>query len=89
MTSYAECVGMTLLGWRYPLRESLEARIDRSRCYPVSVINMKAQTLYMLLRNGIVTVLDVPESPQRLVDNTGISISNARRIVELAGYAKD
>lgn len=88
VVSYAECMGIPLLGWRYPLKESLETLIDRKKCYPVSVIDMSQHTLAMLLKRGIVTVQDVPESPQSLVNFTGISLANARKIVEGADYAR-
>jgi hypothetical protein len=87
VVTYAECVGMPLLGWRYPLKESLESMIDKTKCYPISVINMSNHTMQNLLRKGMVTVLDIPERPQKLVDLTGISLTNAKRIVREAGYA--
>lgn len=89
VVTYAECMDIALLGWRYPLKESLESMIDKTKCYPVSVINMNNHTLRTLLKRKIVTVLDIPDNPHRLVDRTGISLSNARRIVERAEYAKE
>ncbi len=86
--TYAECMGMRLIGWRYPLAESLEVLIDRTKCYPISVIKMNAHTLRTLLKRGIFTVLDVPQNPKEFADLTGISLSNARRIVKEADYAR-
>lgn len=86
--TYAECMGMRLLGWRYPLKERLEYMIDRTRCYPISVIKMKHKTLHTLLRAGFITVNDLPRTPKELVEKTGISLSNAQRILKEAEYAR-
>ncbi len=85
---YAECMEVPLLGWRYPLHSSLESLIDRTKCYPVSVIPMGHEVLRKLLNRKIVTVSDVPDSAQRLSDSTGIPIAKAREIVERAEYAR-
>jgi hypothetical protein len=85
---YAECMELPLLGWRYPLHQSLEGLIDRTRCYPVSVIPMSHEVLRKLLHRKIVTISDVPESPQKLADLTGIPPAKAREITERAQYAR-
>ncbi len=86
--AYAECMGIPLTGWRHPFRYSLEAMIDKSRCYPVSVIKMGDRTLRQLLRKKIVTVFDLPESPQKLSDITGISVRKARDIIRKAEHTR-
>ena len=85
---YAKCMGMRLIGWRYPFHESLEVLIDRTKAYPISVIKMNLHTLHTLLKRGLVTVQDVPASPKELADLTGISLSNARRIAKEAEVAR-
>ena len=85
---YAKCMGMRLIGWRYPFSESLEVLIDKTKCYPISVIKMIPHTLDILLKRGIVTVLDVPQNPKEFADRTGISLSNARRICKEAQMAR-
>jgi hypothetical protein len=85
---YASCMGIELLGWRFPFKRGLEVTIDRAKCYPVSVIKMGERTLRRLLRAKIVTVFDIPESPQKLADMTEISIGTARQIVERARYTR-
>lgn len=85
---YAECMGLPLLGWRYPLRDSLESRIDRTKCYPVTVLKMSNDILRRLLARKIVTVSDIPESAGKLVDMTGIPLPRANEIIERAAYAR-
>ena len=86
--TYSECMGLRLLGWRYPIRNSLENQIDKTKCYPVSVINMGHRTLRQLLDNKIVTVFDIPESAEKLKAKTGISIRTARKIIGRADHAR-
>ncbi len=88
VVSYAECMEIPLLGWRYPFRESLETLIDRTKCYPVTVIPMHRDILGRLLSRKIVTVFDIPESAQRLADISGIPLPKAREIIEKAEYAR-
>lgn len=85
---YAECMDFPLLGWRYPLQSSLEALVDGTRCYPVSVIPMGHDVIGRLVSKGIVTVFDIPESPQKLAELSGLPIAKAREIVERAEYAR-
>jgi hypothetical protein len=85
---YAECVGMRLLGWAYPRNESLEILADRTKCYPISVINMKQHTLRTLLKNKFIVVQDIPDNPNELAKATGISLSSARRIAKEAQEAR-
>jgi hypothetical protein len=85
--AYSECMGMRLIGWKYPLKGSLEVLIDKTRCYPVSVIRMNLQTLHKLLKKGVTTVNDVPATAKELRKLTGISLSNAARIVREASLA--
>jgi Holliday junction resolvase len=86
--SYSECMGMELLGWKYPLKNGLEIRIDKSKCYPVSVIKMSEAVLRQLLNKKIVTVYDLPESAQTLAAKTGISLRKAKDIVQRAEHAR-
>jgi hypothetical protein len=88
VVSYAKCMGMRLIGWRYPFRGSLEQLIDKTKCYPISVIRMNVHTLRTLLKRGIVTVGDVPPTAKELSKLTGISPSRASRIVKEAELAK-
>lgn len=86
--AYAGCMGMNLIGWRYPFRRSLEVLIDETRCYPISVIKMNTHTLRTLMKRGIVTLGDLPATPKELTELTGISLSNSARIIKEAELAK-
>ncbi|MBU0532680.1 restriction endonuclease [Patescibacteria group bacterium] len=88
VVSYCECMDLPLLGWRYPLKEGLEALIDKTKCYPVSVIDMNPHTLRKLLTRKIVTVMDIPTDAHKLADMVQISLPSAKKIIEKAEYAK-
>jgi Holliday junction resolvase-like predicted endonuclease len=85
---YAACAGFPLLGWHYPMEKSLEHFIEKRKCYPVSVIPMSRKILAKLLRKKIVTVFDLPESPVKLEEITGVTKKTAKSILEKAEYAR-
>ncbi len=85
---YAECMEIPLLGWRYPFRYSLEAMIDKHRCYPVTVIPMNKDARTRMLSRKLITVSDIPESPHKLSSITGMPLKKAERITEQAEYAR-
>lgn len=88
VVKYAECRGMPLLGWKHPLGNSLEARIDRTGCYPITVIPMSADVRGRMLAKKIITVFDIPENAEKLAELAGIALPRAREIVERAKYAR-
>ena len=85
---YARCRGIDLLGWRYPFKKGLEVEIDRTKCYPVSVLNMGSKSLSQLLKAKMVTVFDIPEKAGKLAGKTGMSLRTAKKIIERADYAR-
>lgn len=59
-TSYGECMGMSLLGWRYPQTGGLEYVIESSGLQPITCLSQltKAQKTY-LLKNDIVLCKEI------------------------------
>jgi hypothetical protein len=86
--AYAQCMGIPLLGWRYPIKNSLEEMIDSTGCYPVTVLDMSNDTIRKLIAREIVTVADIPESPQELATLAGIPLQTAKQLIEKAEYAR-
>jgi len=58
---YAKCVGMNLIGWEYPEDGGLERIIDRTRAYPVTVLNLRRSEQRTLLSHGLVLCRDILE----------------------------
>ncbi|MFH1261690.1 MAG: ATP cone domain-containing protein, partial [Candidatus Micrarchaeota archaeon] len=79
---YAECMGIPLLGWRYPIKTGIEALIEKHGCYPITVMNMKKKITQTLIKKGIVTVLDIPKDVDKLAEVAETSVSNAKTIIE-------
>jgi hypothetical protein len=46
---YAECVGLKIVSWRYPEKESLEAMIEEKRLYPVTILPAATKNTIQLL----------------------------------------
>jgi len=57
LIDYAQCRGMNLMGWNYPIKNSLEHLIDRHSLYPVTILrSLDGMSRRKLLDAGIVTV---------------------------------
>ena len=59
---YSECVGVELLGWKYPKGRGLEFLIEKNKLYPVTILpSVNHQIANELISQGIVLVKDVLE----------------------------
>lgn len=56
---YGECVGMGLLGWRFPEEAGLEVLVERSRSYPITILDMRRGDLRTLLDKDMIMVRDI------------------------------
>jgi hypothetical protein len=56
---YARCVGMRLLGWRYPEERGLEQMLEERRLLPITVLSMRRQEMMALLERDIVLASEV------------------------------
>lgn len=70
---YAKCVGINLLSWDYPKKNSLHDRIERLGLYPVTALT-HLSTLHKqhLLTNGTILCTDIVRKPQ-LLQGLGLS----------------
>ncbi|MDD1772194.1 MAG: restriction endonuclease [Methanomassiliicoccales archaeon] len=59
VVKYANCVGMNLIGWRYPDDGSLEQLISRNNIYPITVLNIKRGEQRTLLNHDFVVCRDI------------------------------
>jgi ATP cone domain-containing protein/restriction endonuclease len=65
--AYANCAGMRVLSWDYPVGEGLRELIERSRLHPVTMLTTLSQSQKMtLLENHIVLCKDILKNPQSL-----------------------
>jgi hypothetical protein len=77
---FAECMGLRIVSWRYPQRESLERMIEDKRLYPVTVLtSVKKNILDLLFRNRFILAKDIAEIDQQtFVARSGLDINIAR-----------
>lgn len=68
-TSYANCVGVELLSWDYPKQGNLYHLIEKSRLYPITVLQgiSNVQKQFLLMR-GVVVCDDVVRQPKLLTE---------------------
>ena len=82
VVTYVEGMEIPATGWRYPIKDSLEVKIDKTKCYPISAIDMDKESRAMLLKNNIVSVFDLPESAEKLRLISGLKPKSAASIIE-------
>jgi hypothetical protein len=57
---YSNCVGVELLGWKYPPGKSLEKLIEKNQLYPMTILpSVSSQLAKILIDEKIVLVKDV------------------------------
>ncbi|MFA5049991.1 MAG: ATP cone domain-containing protein [Candidatus Micrarchaeia archaeon] len=79
---YAKCVGMELLGWKYPFRKGLEVIIDKKFLYPITVLQSVGLELKeKFLLNDYVLVKDLQKlSIEDIQKLTNCSLAKAEEI---------
>ena len=79
---YAECAGLKLFSWDYPVGDSLKDKINRSGLYPVtSLADLTRKEKQLLLEEGIVLCKDLCEHPG-ILQKIGIPRSKYKKIME-------
>lgn len=66
---YAQCVGLTLLGWDYPSKHSLQARIEASYMYPLTALtSLNTREKRLLLEQKTVLCNGLMQRPDALAE---------------------
>lgn len=83
---YAECVGMSLLCWRYPRNRGLEALIEKRNLYPITVLrSLDRNSLDRFSRAGYMLARDLVENDfHGIKAKTRLSSKKLRRIMDEA-----
>ncbi|MHB8660626.1 MAG: PDDEXK family nuclease [Minisyncoccota bacterium] len=83
--AYAECAGVELLGWGYPLVNNLFARMSNARVYPITTLTGLARAeKRLLIEHGVFAVDQIVEN-RRMLDVLHLS---SERIGELLAEAE-
>jgi len=85
---YANCVGLGLLGWSFPRRESLQVRIEEHRLYPITILPSLDKRSFSMLHDAEIMLVPelVRENPERL-SRFGISRQKAETLIDEAKQA--
>lgn len=74
--TYGECMGMKLIGWRYPETGGLEKMIEDAGLHPITCLpSLPKKVKDELLKQHVLLCQDLLEKPQRL---TQLGMSHAR-----------
>ena len=83
--TYAECAGVELLGWGYPVDNSLFTRMSRAGVYPVTALtSLSHAEKRLLIEQGIIAVDEIVQN-RRLLDALHLS---SERVGELLAEAE-
>ncbi len=65
--AYAECSGVELLGWGYPVNENLFTHMSRAKVYPITTLTgLSRAEKWLLIEHGVIAVDEVMEDRRRL-----------------------
>ena len=82
LIAYGSCKGMRLLGWDYPVDNSLKDWIERSGLYPLTCLtSLKRSEMEWLLAKGYVLVKDVYHNQQLLL-KAGVKELRIKAVME-------
>jgi len=71
--AYAECAGVELLGWSYPVNDSLFIRMSRAKVYPITAVTGLSQAeKRLLIESGVIAVDEIMKD-RRLLDRLHLS----------------
>lgn len=64
---YAECIGLNLVAWDYPMQDSLRHWLDESRLYPLTVLtSLNRMQKQALLAQNLILCQELLAHPERL-----------------------
>jgi hypothetical protein len=79
---YAECVGLKIVSWRYPGKDSLEMMIEAKRLYPVTILPAATKSAIQSLTSRDIILVDEIASmdQQTFLGKSGLDRANALSI---------
>ncbi len=79
---YAECMGLGIMSWRYPAKESLEKMIEGRRLYPVTVLPAaRKKALESLFNHDIILAQEIADMDEKdFLRRSGLDAATARTI---------
>jgi hypothetical protein len=71
VTKYADCVGISLIGWKYPENGGLETLIEQYRLYPVTMLDLRKSEIRALLEKDMVMISDLMVKRDEVIRSLG------------------
>ncbi|MEX0849851.1 MAG: restriction endonuclease [Candidatus Dependentiae bacterium] len=82
--SYAQCVGMHLLSWNFPIHKSIKDLIAQYKLYPITtLVNLTNKQKKLFLKHGLVLCRDV-EQNKNLLKSLGYSSDEINKLIKEA-----
>ena len=83
---YAECKGISYIGWKAPSGKGLEDLIEEKKLYPITLLKeLDLETEQKLADNGIVTLKQLVEGDLKLISKkTGLGMKKLKILVKAA-----
>ena len=82
--TYASCIGQQVISWRYPPNKSLEKMIQDKGLYPLTILPLTKNELFVISRNNIMVAKDLLSIDKyRLSAMTGISSDRIEKIQDI------
>lgn len=86
-TQYSHCKGIKLMGWDYPVGQSLKDQIERERIFPITILsNLTKSQKSALLTEGVVTCSQLMDQPAWL-ERLGLDKARKAVLKELESLA--
>ncbi|MDP2158234.1 MAG: restriction endonuclease [Nitrospirota bacterium] len=84
---YAECVGLKIVSWKYPEKNSLERMIEDKRLYPVTILHsVRKNMLDTLFKADIILAQDIADmNEEAFVQKSGLD----KEIVKILKHEAD
>jgi len=80
---FAECVGLKIVSWKYPEKESLEKMIENKRLYPVTILSsIRKNSLEILFSNDILLAKDIADMDEQTFKKRSGLDGNIARILK-------
>lgn len=94
--AYAECAGVELLGWGYPIQDSLFMRMSRAKIYPITTLTRLSHSeKTLLVDDGTIAVDEITRNRRRLdvlrlpADRIGDILAEAEGLLSLPEATRD
>lgn len=81
---YAECVGMTAIGWNYPFNNGLEVRIERAGLHPITCLTTLTRSQKIELLNKHIVLCKELIEHEEMLSSIGVRAPIVQKVLDEA-----